>query len=260
MWVNKYTNKCFFFFPFDIRNILNFHATAAATTDLRVVCSARVDTCLQVKRYLWDLTRRADRRCVSSGLSLCPFCPFLWTGLVLSFCEAIGDSRPGLGASPLWHTFSAAPLTWLSPLSKGGWCTFRENKQIWRLLECKCTDPAHLTACEYETTASLILLRCSSTCFDVCSSVYNNLCTGTSEGQSEGSRYSQSSGRFLFMLLNFRVSCLSPLSDTLLNVCYKSIDGRYLFTFYTALALQSRMHLQSITTRRALCLVTDSVF
>lgn len=76
----------------------------------------------------------ADGRCVSRGhlSSLFPCSASLlpWTGLVQcrGLCIAIGDSRPGPGASPLWHTFSAAPPAWLSLLSKGGWCTFREKQ------------------------------------------------------------------------------------------------------------------------------------
>lgn len=33
-----------------------------------------------------------------------------------------------------------------------------KNKQTWKPQECKCTDPAHLTVCEYGISVSLIML------------------------------------------------------------------------------------------------------
>lgn len=77
------------------------------------------------------LKRRVDEQRVSSERLPSPLlCLLHWTGLVLclGLCVAIGDLRLGPGASPLWHTFSAAPPAWLSLLSKGGWCTFRKKQ------------------------------------------------------------------------------------------------------------------------------------
>lgn len=93
-------------------------------------------TGVRVKQYLWGskATCRWTTACVSDrpahALSSA-LLRFAQTGLVLcpGLCVTIGESRPGPGASPLWHTFSAAPPAWLSLLSKGGWCTFRKKKK-----------------------------------------------------------------------------------------------------------------------------------
>lgn len=86
----------------------------------------------RVKQYLWAFkVARWRTACFQWALAFSSALPRHWMGPVvcLALCVAIGDSRPGPGASPLWHTFSAAPPAWLSLLSKGGWCTFKKKKQ-----------------------------------------------------------------------------------------------------------------------------------
>lgn len=44
------------------------------------------------------------------------------------------------------HDFHSSP--------RAGGAPWRKNKQIWRLQECMCTDPAHLALCEYHASVS----------------------------------------------------------------------------------------------------------
>lgn len=125
----------------------------------------------------------------------------LCTGLVLclGLCVAIGASRPGPGASPLWHTFSAAPPAWLSLLSKGGWCTFREKQtnmeavgvQVYRPCSFDCLWVWRLSICGIAAVHLGFILE--SICLFNTMYTWRAPCTGLYVGSSLG--------RFLLVFL-----------------------------------------------------------
>lgn len=77
-------------------------------------------------------------------------------------CVPIGDSRPGLGASPHTRHTHQHDFHWRP---RAGGAPSGKNKQTWRPWECKCTDPAHLTLSEYGKSALAILLAWVTACF-----------------------------------------------------------------------------------------------
>lgn len=208
-----------------------------------VSCAQHVSTRLEVKQYLWGLTLRSDRCCVSSGLSRCPF-PLL---CLLPWMD-------GAGPLPLrgdWR-FRAGPRS-LPPLTH---FQCRTTSMTFTALQGRVV---HLQGKQtnMEAAGVQVYRPCSFECLWVWHHsisnfvavqyviVYGTLCVQVRD--SEGS-FTNSESFF---------SCV--LCSILVSVVYYFLLYRYLLMILKTLVLQSRTILQSKSTiiRRTACLITD---
>lgn len=108
--------------------------------------------------------------------------PACWTGLVPGWDSAWRLEIPGRAPEPppsdtlsalhQQHDFHCSPRAGGAPSGK--------NKQTWRPSECKCTDPAHLTICEYGALASAVVSAVfggKSTLWGHCVYTWRTACT-----------------------------------------------------------------------------------